>query len=89
MAKPKSFDSHYIEIYEHHTKNFDDNVLPKLAEKLTTALNIQNLLDDPLFNKGNGIQVKASIIAQADIQRAAIIAQARIDYVEVNTRLEL
>lgn len=89
LAKPKSMDSHYIEMYEHHTKLFDEYIAPALTTSLEEALDISGLLVDPIFTRGNGVAIKTAIEANKAVQQAEILRKAKIDYVEQNMRLEL
>lgn len=89
LAKPKSCDVHFIEIYEHHAKVFDEILGPCLATCLNKELDLADILTNDAFSSQRGQAVAAQIVARKEIQKGNILKKAKSDYVERNTRLEL
>ena len=89
LVKPKSMDSHYIEMYDYHNKVFDNFIISGLSNTLDQQLNIDRLLVDPIFTRGNGIQIKETLINHRELQKVEIVKQCKTNFTEQSVRLEL
>ena len=89
LCTPQSFDVHYKNAYEFHSKFHDDKIAGTLILKYETILSFGETLNDPLFSTANGLALKETIKENQRNKMWELIKAAKKLYVEEACRRDL